>query len=123
MELVSIIDAMACAVIGWVSGAFLLHGRGDCTRSILFNLGLLMLAVAMVALALLPLSGAGLALWSLWIARIGGAIVAIGIYERRLGWASQARVLRDALVARAAALRARWVRIRSRRSRTRLRDV
>lgn len=110
----SLLDVMLCTLVAWVSGAFLLAGHGDRAVRIGFNLGLLLLAVGAVAMACLPLPAAGPLRWWPLLAKLGGAVVAAGLYERRFGWWPQVRALWRALVQVGdrleARLRARWSR-------------
>lgn len=113
----SLMDVVLCAVVAWVSGAFLLAGHGDRAARIGFNLGLLLLAVGAVAMACLPLPAAGPLRWWPLLAKLGGAVVAAGLYERRFGWRPQGRALWLTLVEIGGRLEAR-LRARSSRSKT-----
>lgn len=118
--LLSLLDVVLCALVAWVSGAFLLAGHGDRVVRIGFNVGLLLLVVGCVALACLPLPAAGLLRWWPMLAKLGGAMVAAGLYERRFGWRPQARALWEA-VSHVWARMAR--RLRYRRSRSNRRSA
>ncbi|MGO1073592.1 hypothetical protein [Lysobacter sp. CA199] len=119
IAVLSVVDGMACAVVAWVCGAFLLSAHGSGVRSLVFNLSLLILAVGVVALAFLPLGGIGIAVWSLRAAKIAGAVVAVELYAQRLGWTAQARAVLELLAQRATQVRVLWRRLRDRSARKR----
>lgn len=119
MTVLSVIDGLACAVIAWVCGAFLLSARGGHARAIVVNLGLLVLAVGTVALAFLPSAGSAVSVWALRAVKAGGAVVAVDLYGQRLGWAAQARAVQAVIARRLIQARVLWRRLRTRPARTR----
>lgn len=113
-----LIDSLACAVIAWVCGAFLLSAHSGCARSIVVNLGLLLLAVGTVALAFLPSLDTPMSTWTLRAVKVGGAVVATGVYGHHFGWTTQARALLEWIAHCAEQIKARWRRLGRRTGRS-----
>lgn len=105
-------NVLVCVVISLVCWSYLLGSRAEDKLSIAANVGLLLLAVGMFVSAFAPLGhDASVGWWSV-LARTGGAVVAVALYERRFGTRSQALALALHFMGIPARLLDAWQRVR-----------
>ena len=80
------INTLSCATLFWVCGSFLLiGGQATSLRQLAMQAGLLTMMVSAMACGIIPFKFALLPSgWALAL-RVGGATVALGLYDARFG--------------------------------------